>query len=132
MNTPTLPQLPIWRLPSDSRKRNPALMQSIVFDEVAKASGFTILQLQSRDRHARIAWARQVALTLLHEFTGLSLAEVGRLVKRDHGTVIYAIKTVKNITGAYLGLSDEIGLIRVSIQARIEYPKNNSKFTVAG
>jgi chromosomal replication initiator protein len=39
--------------------------------------------------------ARQLAMTLIREFTRLSLIEIGSLFDRDHGTVIHAIKATR-------------------------------------
>jgi chromosomal replication initiator protein len=51
----------------------------------------------SRKRPAKIAFARQVAMYLSRNLTGASLQGIGDAFgKRDHGTVIHAIKCVKN------------------------------------
>lgn len=65
-----------------------------IIERVAKFYGVTPDQILSRDRTADVAEARQVAMFIalpLSTSTGL-----GRLFKRDHGTVIYAKNTVKN------------------------------------
>lgn len=50
-----------------------------------------------KSREASIAWPRQVAMYLCREFTGLPLAQIGKLFgNRDHGTVLHATRLVSN------------------------------------
>jgi chromosomal replication initiation ATPase DnaA len=44
----------------------------------------------------REVWPRHVALYLFRRATGWSLAEMGVLFRRDHGTVMHSLKAVKN------------------------------------
>lgn len=48
----------------------------------------------SSKRTARVAEARQVAMTLVRRNTDFSLMEVGSIFNRDHGTVIHAMRAV--------------------------------------
>lgn len=52
-----------------------------------------------RRRSYTIAWARQIAMALTYEFTAMTTPEVGEFFgDRDHGTVLWAIKQVKDAT----------------------------------
>ena len=62
---------------------------------VVESTGVTVESMTSRSRTARVAAARQLAMTLIREGTMLSLAEIGSLFDRDHGTVIHAIKATR-------------------------------------
>jgi len=59
---------------------------------VAITTGVSDRSMMSRIRTARVAGARQLAMTLIREQTNLSLMEIGRLFNRGHDTVIHAIK----------------------------------------
>ena len=50
--------------------------------------------LLSRTRTARVAEARQAAMTLIRRNTDFSLVEVGEIFRRDHATVIHAMRAV--------------------------------------
>jgi chromosomal replication initiator protein len=52
--------------------------------------------MMGRLRTEKLAWPRQVAMYFVRRMTRRSLHEVGRLFKRDHGTVMHAINTVEN------------------------------------
>ncbi len=52
--------------------------------------------MRSRKRTAAVAGARQVAMFIAREMTGLSLSEIGkRFGGRDHTTVLHAVEKVK-------------------------------------
>ena len=55
-------------------------------------------QMDSRTRTQQIAYARQVAMYLSSELTDQSHVQIGlHIGKRDHATVIHAIKQIKNV-----------------------------------
>lgn len=49
-------------------------------------------RLLSKQRSQTIARIRQLAISVVHELTPLSLPEIGRAFGRDHSTVWYAIE----------------------------------------
>lgn len=54
-------------------------------------------KMKMRDRTARVAFARQVAMYLCSELTDMKLVAIGEAFGgRDHGTVIHAKKTIKD------------------------------------
>lgn len=57
--------------------------------------------LLSRSRLKCIAWARQVAMALAYETSGLSSVEIGHVFNRDHANVLYAKREVEFRIGAY-------------------------------
>ena len=63
------------------------------------ASAFGILsnQLLSRQRPAHIAIPRMVCMYFFRKKLGLTLQEIGKFFKRDHGTAIHAIKVIEKI-----------------------------------
>lgn len=65
-----------------------------IMAEVAAFYGFNAHQLVSITRTFDLAWARHVAMTLVREFAGMSLSQIGRLFQRDHGTVLHGLQRV--------------------------------------
>jgi chromosomal replication initiation ATPase DnaA len=58
---------------------------------VAAAYKVTLDQLQGTDRHKNIAEARIVAYWLVRTRTALSFPELGRVMRKDHTTVMYGV-----------------------------------------
>lgn len=48
--------------------------------------------LLGRGRTKKVATARQIAMYLIREMTGMSYSEIGSCFGRDHGTIMYAYK----------------------------------------
>ena len=66
----------------------------------ASAFGIHPNQLLSRQRPAHIAIPRMVAMYVFRKRLGLTLQEIGKFFKRDHGTPIHAIKVIEKILKA--------------------------------
>jgi len=69
----------------------------IIVAVVAEKMGVPVKQIYSRDRHEKIARARQLAMTLVHAEMKLSFNQVGKLFRRDHGTADSAVKAIENL-----------------------------------
>jgi chromosomal replication initiator protein len=72
--------------------------------------------MRSKSRKRAIAFPRQVAMYLSRKHTEETLADIGKLFKRDHSTVMHSIKVVgglsrrDNAVSAQLDyLSDKVG-----------------------
>jgi chromosomal replication initiator protein len=61
---------------------------------VAAHFGLSVDELTSASRAARIAWPRQLAISLSREFTDASLVSIGEAFYRNHATVLHACKRV--------------------------------------
>lgn len=62
-----------------------------ILDRVSSASGYPVEQIQSRDRYGRIVDARQAAAILMREI-GCSKSEIGRVLGRDHSTIVSLLR----------------------------------------
>jgi chromosomal replication initiator protein len=58
---------------------------------VARYYGVTADELKARSRHKQIVEPRQIAMHLLREDAQLSTPEIGRLLNRDHTTVLHGL-----------------------------------------
>jgi len=63
---------------------------------VARYFDVDVESLKGRSRHKQVVVPRQVAMYLLREDAHLSTPEVGRLLNRDHTTVLHALKQVNS------------------------------------
>lgn len=66
---------------------------AILLARVYEKFGVTLDELRSGDRHKNIAHARLVAYWLLRQ-RGLSFPEIGRVLNRDHTSVMYGVRKV--------------------------------------
>ena len=93
---------PAWLLPSC--RVSPS--QFVVI--ISEAFDISKQLILGRSRIPRVAWARQVLMYLVVERCGMSAAAVGRWLGRDHGTVGYAVKHVRDVMTVYPELKAEI------------------------
>jgi chromosomal replication initiator protein len=61
---------------------------------VGRFYGLNSDDLKGRSRHKQIVWPRQIAMFLLREDAHLSTPDIGRLLNRDHTTVLHAVKQI--------------------------------------
>ena len=67
-----------------------------IINEVARIYNVTPDDMRSAKRAANISTARQVAIYVIQDITGLSYDAIGKeFDNRDHSTVVYALKCVK-------------------------------------
>jgi chromosomal replication initiation ATPase DnaA len=67
----------------------------VIIGAVAAHYGTTITALMSTTREHPIVWRRQVAMAALHQVDGQSATRIARLFGKDHGTVLHAIRMVR-------------------------------------
>lgn len=66
--------------------------------EVAAATGLTAKAIYSTSRRANVARARQIAMYEARQH-GLSLAQIGHAMNRDHTTVLHGIRAEEQRRG---------------------------------
>ena len=70
-----------------------------IIAESAKRFGVTVAALSGDGRCANLAACRQEAAALCARHTTLSMAGIGRLMSKDHTTIIWAIRRYNTIHG---------------------------------
>ena len=70
--------------------------------------GFAVEDIMSSSRTRAVVFARQKIMVALKMSTDLTLEEIGRLVGRDHASVLYAISQIEKAKGSDLLLSAEL------------------------
>lgn len=76
-------------LPADQLVRKVAAV-------VAGPFGVRSALIFSRDRTERAVAARHATVAICREVGGLSSVELGRLMKRDHAAILYALNSVRD------------------------------------
>jgi len=74
------------------------MRKSLDIDElirrVSRLSGVSADEIMSRDRHQRVAYARQLCVFAVRILTGMSFPEIGKFFDREHATCIHAVRRV--------------------------------------
>jgi len=86
---------------------------------VTKHFDLRLADMTSRRRPTNIAFPRQVAMYLSRKLTPCSLVEIGDAFGgRDHGTVIYACKKVKNSIDVDMHTRDAVDMLITTLQRK--------------
>lgn len=97
---------------------------SIVEEVVLEDQPFTKEQIISKTRKREVVERRQIWQTMLLEFTGLSLSDIGSMTGgKDHATVLHSKKTINNLCESDKRVYNTVEFIRNQIQLRIDLIK---------
>jgi chromosomal replication initiator protein len=116
-STPVSPEAVDRALPAEIGAEKPTLHVEQIQSVVASRLGVSLEQLLSPSRVADVARARQLAMYLCRELTDLSLPAIARAFnRRDHTTVIHAIRRVEERTTEDPGLARQLESLSVSLR----------------
>ncbi len=65
-----------------------------ICSHVARYFGLSPENLSSRSRHRKVLYPRQIAMYLSRKYTHEPLHAIGALYRRDHSSVVYAVKSL--------------------------------------
>lgn len=84
----------------------PRSMQDTLLAITADMAGVSVATLLGDSRKRGVAWVRQDAARLMVEHMGMSKAHAGRVLRRDHATVVHAVTASRkrDETGEYAAL----------------------------
>ena len=84
------------------------LLGAQIRDIVARHYGLTRAEIQGASRRNEYALPRHVAMYMCVRLGGLSATMTGRVLDRDHTTVLYAVKRIARLARESTVLADEI------------------------
>ncbi|MDR2525368.1 MAG: chromosomal replication initiator protein DnaA [Oscillospiraceae bacterium] len=67
-----------------------------IIEEAARAFSLNSTDLRSKRRSSDISHARQVAMYIISQVTGQSTKAIGAEFQRDHSTVVYALREIRD------------------------------------
>lgn len=67
-----------------------------IFDKVYKVTGISMEKLKGKSQKGDIIYARHLTMYLLKKKVGLIVREIGKLLNRDHSTVIHGVQSFQN------------------------------------
>lgn len=77
---------------------------------------FYQVNIFNKSRERKVCFPRQVAMSLLISFGGMTLDSIGQLFSKDHATVLYAKRQVEKLCRAYPELRQQV----ISIESKLE------------
>lgn len=72
------------------------LSAEMICELVSVQFNVSVREMQSRSRKRSVSFPRQVAMYLSRKYTDDSLSDIGKVLHRDHSTVLHAIKVVSS------------------------------------
>jgi chromosomal replication initiator protein len=99
----------------------PEITASLIIAQTANYFGLSIEELTGPSRGRHLVMARQIAMYLCRELTGLSLPKIGaQFGNRDHTTVMYAERKINQLLGERRAVFNQVSELtnRVKMQAR--------------
>jgi chromosomal replication initiator protein len=87
---------------------------------VCKYFGINLWMIESRGRKREIVEPRQIAITLVREFTRLSLKGTGlRFGGLDHSSIIYSVSTVYDLIVTDKDYKKKFEYVKMLVQAKL-------------
>ncbi|WP_181411237.1 chromosomal replication initiator protein DnaA [Nocardioides humi] len=99
----------------------PEITATLIIAQTAAYFGLSIDELTGPSRGRHLVMARQIAMYLCRELTGLSLPKIGaQFGNRDHTTVMYAERKINQLLGERRAVFNQVSELtnRVKMQAR--------------
>ena len=88
-----------------------------ILQSVCKNKKVKVRDVLSKERKQPIVLARQLAMYLIHKYTQVSYAEIGRIMgKKDHTTVLHACDRIKKRLATDKDFRKEVEEIEVSLK----------------
>ncbi len=80
-----------------------------ILDKAAKKYGVTVEDIKGAKRNKEIAHARHVSIYMIRKLTDRSLPQIGKILQRDHTTILNSLKTIEKEIGSNSAIDIEIG-----------------------
>ena len=95
-------------------------IKSIVFNEVRNEYGLNISHIRNKTRISYVREARKVFTQLMREHSSMTTTEIGRLVNRDHSTVVATTKAVHRDLDTNALYRNRYSKMKFNIESKIE------------
>ena len=93
----------------------PVTIEKII-NEVARTYNVMPADIRGKKRNANVSAARQMAMYIIREITGMSMEAIGSEFGRDHSTVVYSINTMEKNIGKDRHLKEMVDDITKNIR----------------
>lgn len=94
---PAFSQARLRTIVKNKRNFNKELSVEDIFAKVESVTGASFMAISGRSRTREFVVPRQLSIWFLKNHTSLTLCSIGRLVNRDHSTVLYSLEQAENL-----------------------------------
>ena len=81
----------------DSRGMTPRQSNMMEMEAIAKVYGYTAEEVVGKNRQKKLVEVRRKCVVMLRE-KGYSTTEIGRIMNRDHSTIVHSLAIMKQAT----------------------------------
>lgn len=113
-------ELELVSLVGSSIPRDAVLVMKIVCEEVCLAFNMDLERLCRKSREDCIATPRQIVFYIGRELADVSLAGVGRIFHKDHGTVLHGCRKIKDRIETDNKFKELVGSVMSKCQTRLQ------------
>jgi chromosomal replication initiator protein len=92
------------------------LSAEMIRDFISRQFKISVDDLQSRSRKKTIAFPRQISMYLSRKYTEQGLAEIGRVFKRDHSTVLHSVRVITEAMTRNGSIRGQVQLLAKKLQ----------------
>lgn len=82
-----------------------------ISEMVGRQFAVSMSEMESKSRKKSISYPRQVAMYLSRKHTDQTLADIGKVFKRDHSTVLHAVKVIGELKRRDTSVSAQLDLL---------------------
>ncbi len=105
----------VERISKDVIRSEKSYAPEYIVEKIAAYYNLTVEDILGKGKTKNIANARQIAIYLMRKLTGLTLAEIGSALNRDHSTVLHSIRKIEDSITTDTELADTIRDITANI-----------------
>jgi chromosomal replication initiator protein len=91
--------------------RTQELNARAISEMVGRQFAVSMGEMESKSRKKSISYPRQVAMYLSRKHTDQTLADIGKIFKRDHSTVLHAVKVIGDLKRRDTSVSAQLDLL---------------------
>jgi chromosomal replication initiator protein len=91
--------------------RTQELNTRAISEMVGRQFAVSMSEMESKSRKKSITYPRQVAMYLSRKHTDQTLADIGKIFKRDHSTVLHAVKVIGDLKRRDTSVSAQLDLL---------------------
>ena len=105
----------VERISKDVIRSEKSYAPEFIIEKIAAYYNLSVEDILGKGKTKNIANARQTAIYLMRKLTGLTLAEIGGALNRDHSTVLHSIRKIEDSIATDSELADTIRDITANI-----------------
>ncbi len=88
-----------------------------ILEKVSRRYNVTVDSIKSSKRTKEIAFARHISIYLIRTMTDMSLPQIGKLLGRDHTTILSSLKTIERELGSNSPADRDIAELKKELKA---------------